>query len=378
MKNPEKYTDKYFLRTRKILQEEGINPVVRMQVFSRTDVNELHGINEALEIIADHSDLEANGGKVWALPEGSEYKAGEAMMVIEAPVQDIVHLETLYLGVISAAMTNDLERNIDLKEVENKAKQIVEAAQGKPVLYFGARHFHWNLDEKIAETCKNAGFVGTSTDAGAKYWDAEGIGTVPHALILSYAAAREGNPTVNAMLGFDKHIDDEVKRVALIDTYNKEVDDTLATAEALEGRLAGIRIDTCGENVTQYSERYVDEVRSLVPETKYREGNGVTVTGVWTLRRELDKAGYGDVSLTVSSGFNEIKTAAFIEADKIYQEQYGKPLFDAIGSGSIAKPVMATADIVQYQTPEGEWVENSKVGRGYKANDKLELALGGK
>jgi len=137
-----------------------------------------------------------------------------------------------------------------------------------------------------------------------------------------------------------------------------------------------VRIDTCGSNVTQYSEKYIDEVCGLVPESEYRSGKGVTITSVWTLRTELDKAGYQDVSIFVSSGFNEHKTSAFVEADNIYQEKYGRPLFDAIGTGSIANPKMATADIVQYYDSENNvWVDNSKVGRGYKPNKNLRRVI---
>ncbi len=378
MEDHKQYTDKYFLRTRQILEAEDINPFVRMQVFSRTAIDNLTGINEALELIDAFSSLEINGGRVLALPEGSTYSPKETMMLIEGRIQDFVELETVYLGVISDAMTKAVKGGIDLRAVEEKAKLIVEAAEDKPVLYFGARHFHWKLDQQIAQICHDAGFVGTSTDVGAEAWGAEGIGTVPHALVLSYAAAREGNPTVNAMVGFDRHIDPSVPRLLLPDTYNREVDDTIATAEALDGRLTGTRIDTCGENVTQYAERHLDEVRELVPESEYLSGNGVKIASVWALKRELMNAGYGDLTSTVSSGFNERKTAAFLEANRIFQERYGVNLVDAIGTGSIASPVMATADIAQYRDDEGNWIDNSKVGRGYRANSRLEVVLGGK
>jgi len=275
----------------------------------------------------------------------------------------------------------DLEGHLNneqqyFEKIFYKAQAIVQAAEDKPVKYFGARHYHWFADSYIGAMCKIAGFDGASTDKGAEPWGQKGFGTIPHALILSYAACIEGNPTVNATLGFDKYMDSKIPRVALIDTYNKEIDDSIATAQALEGRLSGVRIDTCGSNTTQYSKKYIDEVCELVPESEYRSGKGVTITSVWTLRRELDKAGFEDVSIFVSSGFNEYKTAVFVEADKIYQEKFGRPMFDAIGTGSIAKPKMATADIVQYFDSENKvWIDNSKVGRGYKPNKNLRRVI---
>ena len=35
LENIEQYTDKYFLRAKQILEQENINPIVRMQVFAR-------------------------------------------------------------------------------------------------------------------------------------------------------------------------------------------------------------------------------------------------------------------------------------------------------------------------------------------------------
>ena len=74
--------------------------------------------------------------------------------------------------------------------------------------------------------------------------------------------------------------------------------------------------------------------------------------------------GLGNLEFVVSSGFNAEKTAAFVSADRIFQDEYKIPLFTAIGTGSIANPIMATADIVAYfSEKQGKWVEMHKVGR---------------
>jgi len=49
--------------------------------------------------------------------------------------------------------------------------------------------------------------------------------------------------------------------------------------------------------------------------------------------------GCENLEITVSSGFNAEKTEAFVAADKVYQQMHNKPLFDNIGTGSIAKPI---------------------------------------
>jgi hypothetical protein len=67
----EPYSDKYFLRTHEILSQEGLNPWVRAQVFIRTGPGEVRGVDEAIAVIDKYSDFRANGGKIFALSEGS-------------------------------------------------------------------------------------------------------------------------------------------------------------------------------------------------------------------------------------------------------------------------------------------------------------------
>lgn len=364
------YTDKYFTRSRQILEKEGINPIVRYQVFARKD-GTVKGVDEAVSFV---KDMVGDKATIYALNDGDDYTKGEALMKIEGHVQDLVELETVYLSIISDALT---EKTIDMNKIRKNAREVVQAAEGKPVFYFGARHFHWSLDEEISGICEEEGFAGCSTDVGAKAWNAEGIGTIPHALILSYAAYMhengiKGNPTVEAVKGFDKYIDSEVPRIDLIDTFNREIDDSIASAEAIDD-LAGVRIDTAGENYSQGSEDIT--LPDLDVDEKYIRGTGVTIAGVWALRRALDESGHENIYITVSSGFNSEKTKAFVAADKVYKEMYGKSLFDAVGTGSLLPGItMATSDIVAYfNTTEQKWIEHAKTGRGEKPSDWLTM-----
>ena len=83
-KTHEKYTDKYFLRTKKILEKDEINPMVRYQVFVRKGPGIVAGIEEAIEIIETYSpNFRKNGGKIYALKDGDDYAAGETLMHID-------------------------------------------------------------------------------------------------------------------------------------------------------------------------------------------------------------------------------------------------------------------------------------------------------
>lgn len=363
------YTDKYFLRSRQILATENINPIVRYQVFSRGE-GIVNGVDEAVDFV---KGIVGRRAKIFALRDGQDFQPLETLMVIEGRVQNLVELETVYLGIISGGLTGE----IDLREIRRNAEAIVQAAEEKQVIYFGARHFHPSLDREIAQQCHDAGFVGTSTDVGAEAWQVQGLGTIPHALILSYEAYMHenniaGNSTAEAARAFDEYIDPHVPRIVLIDTFNREFEDTLASYERA-ARMDGIRVDTCGENYIQTGQMQFKMPELDVPE-KYLTGTSVKIQGVWGLRKSLMDIGLGHLDLVVSSGFNAKKTAAFMKADRAFQNKYDIPLFTSIGTGSIAKPVMTTSDIVSYfSEKQQKWLPNVKNGRRYNENPRLEV-----
>jgi len=372
--NYKDYTDKYFLRSKEILEKCNINPLVRYQVFVREGGPMDYGcIEEAVDFI---KGVVGNKVKIFALLDGSWCTSPcESVMTLEGRVQDKIDLETIYLGIISNGFTG----NVDLRAVRKDAIEMVKAAEGKPVLYMGARHFHYNLDVSISQICKDAGFAGCSTDVGAKVWGNEGMGTMPHALILAVAIhlkekegafgnKLESNPTVVAGKIFDGFVDRKVERIVLIDTFNKEISDSIEVAREVKN-LYGVRIDTCGEN---YVEGYGSDIDMELLGPEYRGIKGVSIDGVWRLKKALIDNGFGKVKVVVSSGFNAKKIKVFIEADKLFRDKYGIPMFDIIGTGSVGSPVMATSDIVAYfSEKENRWVPFSKVGRGETASEGL-------
>ena len=369
-KSHKPFIDKYFLRTNEILKGEGLNPFVRAQVFIRKGPGQVHGIDEAVAILEKYSNLQNNGGRVFAKNEGDHYNSKETLMVIEARIQDIVELETMYLGVLSAETTKANDKTqIDLEQVTRNAEAVVAAAEGRPVSYFGARHWRWDEDAAIARAAYDGGFLTCSTDAGAETYGSVGMGTIPHALenVMAWKFGYE-NAVVEATLAFDRHTDPKVPRIALVDYANKEISDSVATAEALGSKLFGVRIDTCGENQAE-GVVYPNNVGK-----KFWYGNGVTIAGVNEVRRALNKAGREDVKIILSSGFGNIeKVKSFVDAEKFY----GMKLFDALGVGSVYKARFATMDVVAVGETIDSMIPMAKVGRTYNPNPNLKLVLGG-
>jgi nicotinate phosphoribosyltransferase len=383
--NHKPYQDKYFLRAKEILQAEGINPWVRAQVMIRKGPGNAYGIDEALAILDKYSNLVEHGGRVYALKEGAKYEPKDTVMLIEAPIQDIIDLETMYLGVIAAETTkaND-KRGIDLNKVKENTAKVYEAAKHRMVSYFGARHWRYDEDPAITFAAFHGGARSASTDAGAATFGAFGMGTTPHVLenIMAWKYGYE-NAVVETMKAFDKNMHQDIARVILCDYRNKEITDALRTAQALEGRLNGVRIDTCGENVGEGALEFNDPkaLEALTGKTidvpkedeKYWFGHGVTVSGVYAMRKALDKNDFKYVNLVLSSGFaNPQKVAAFARAEDLL----GVKLFDSLGVGQVFESRASKMDIVAVGETPQKFVPISKAGRGYNPNPNLELRLG--
>ncbi|MCD6478585.1 MAG: nicotinate phosphoribosyltransferase [Candidatus Diapherotrites archaeon] len=322
------YIDKYFLRSKTILKRDGLNPRVKYQIFFQKGPGIVCGIDEAIAIIRKYAE-HPEEIEIKALYDGEPYRPKETIMTIEGPVQELIDLETLYLGVLSTGTT-----------IASNMHEICSVAKDKDVFYFGARHWRFDSDREISYAAWVGGARGVSTDIGASSFGEKGMGTIPHALVLIY------EDTVKTAQRFAHYFAKEAKVVALVDTYNKEITDSLRAARALGEKLYAVRIDTAGENIGEGC----------------RKGFGVTVELARKVRAALDREGFEHVRIFLSSGFNAKKVREFVEAE----QKYGK-FFDAIGTGSIFENIrFATADIV-----EKDGRPCHKVGRPPRPNPRL-------
>jgi nicotinate phosphoribosyltransferase len=327
------YSDKYFVRAREVLERDGANPNVTVQVFTKHDAL-LGGIDEAIAILKlcchDWSRLE-----VRALHDGDAISPWEVVLQIDGPYHEFVHLETLYLGVLARRT-----------RVGTNTRRVVEAAKPKEVMFFPARHDHWMVQTGDGYAAHVAGAIGVSTDAQASWWGSEGVGTVPHGLIAAY-----GGDTVLAAQKFLEHMPADIQLVPLVDFENDCVRTSLELANALGDRLYGVRIDT--------SELLVDT--SVLPMMGRFRPTGVNQRLVWNVRDALDGSGHNNVKIVVSGGFNVQKIREF-EALGVPVDAYG------VGSSLFQGRFDFTADVVRY---EGR--PCAKVGRAFRENSRLDI-----
>ncbi|MEA2197670.1 MAG: nicotinate phosphoribosyltransferase [Solirubrobacteraceae bacterium] len=336
------YSDAYFVYTKRLLEAEDLHPRVLVQVFQKHD-SVLGGIDEAIAILRTCSGREGPGGEwidgwgemeVRALHEGDRIAARETVMTIEGDYSLFAHLETVYLGCMA-------RRSLIMRNVA----EVVEAARGKPIFYFPARHDHWLVETGDGWAAHVAGAIGVSTDAQASWWGGLGIGTVPHGLIAAY-----GGDTVTAAVKFAERFYRDMNITVLVDFDNDSVRTALEVAEALGPRLWGVRLDT--------SEQLVD--RSLQDEMGGFDPTGVNPRLVEKVRGALDGAGFTDVRIVASGGFNAKRIRDF-EAAGVPVDAYG------VGSSLIRGENDFTADVVQV---DGAPV--AKVGRRFSPNPRME------
>ena len=336
------YSDAYFNQTKALLEHDGHDPRVLVQVFQRKD-SILGGIDEAIAVLRDCAGHRAPDGRwvegwdeldVRALYEGDPIGAWETVLTIEGPYARFAHLETVYLGCLA-------RRTLVMRNV----RAVVEAAAGKPIMFFPARHDHWLVQTGDGWAAHVAGAIGVSTDAQASWWGGRGVGTVPHGLIAAY-----GGDTVVAAKAFARRYASSMNVTVLVDFENDSVATALAVARALGPALWGVRLDT--------SDRLVD--RGLVRTMGEDAPTGVAPELVTLVREAFDAAGFPDVHIVVSGGFDEARIRAF-EAAGVPVDAYG------VGSSLLRGANDFTADVVMV---DGRPV--AKVGREYNPNPRLE------
>ena len=335
------YSDAYFNHTKALLEADGHQPRVVMQVFQREEAI-LGGVDEAIAVLKQCAGRRGPDGRwspgfkeleVRALHEGDPVSPWETVMTIEGDYSLFAHLETVYLGCMA-------RRTLVMRNV----RRVVEAARGKPILFFPARHDHWLVQTGDGWAAHVAGAIGVSTDAQASWWGGRGVGTVPHGLIAAY-----GGDTVVAARKFADRFAHEMNVTVLVDFRNDSVTTALEVARALGEDLWGVRLDT--------SDKLADEALQRLH--GHAAPKGVAPELVRLTREQLDAQGFGAVKIVVSGGFTVDRITSFEDAG-VPVDAYG------VGSSLLRGANDFTADVVMVDGRPG-----GKVGRELRPNARL-------
>jgi nicotinate phosphoribosyltransferase len=290
--------DVYFARAASILEREGLDPLVTMEVFTRQEAV-LCGIDEAKNLIGHVlASADPDETQVEALSDGDRIGPKEIVLRIRARYRQFGLYETAILGMLAQSTG-----------WATAARECVDVAAPEPVVSFGARHVHPDITDVLDYAAIVGGCVGASTPAGARLAGLSPTGTMPHSLVLIFG------DTVEAAEAFDRDLDADVPRIVLVDTFKDEAEEALRVAHALGDRLFGIRLDTPAER------------------------GRVTADLVKEIRARLDQEGYQHVKIVVSGGLNPERMGYFREQ--------GAPV-DSFAVGSYisgATPIDFTGDI---------------------------------
>ncbi len=271
-----KTTDVYFVRTTEILDKEGIRKKVIAEFTTQSRKypwNVFTGLEEVIRL------LEGVPVNVWAFPEGTVFPSTDKngipvpVMVIEGVYRDFAIYETPVLGLICES-----------SGIATKSARIKKVAGDKTVLSFGIRRMHPAIAPMIDRSAYIGGCDGVSSLIGAETIGKKPTGTIPHALIINLGSGEL------AIKAFDKHIEDGVPRIALVDTYGDEKYEAVQAAKAIGEKLFGVRLDTPRSRRGSFPD--------IIREVKW----------------ELKIRGFDNVKIIVSGGLDEYTIPELIEA----------------------------------------------------------------
>ncbi|NMB20401.1 MAG: nicotinate phosphoribosyltransferase [Firmicutes bacterium] len=283
-------TDIYFVKTKEILK--GLNKE------DTTVVAEIFGRRPGIFAGAEEAKVLLNnlGLEVWSLKEGTPFEGKEVVMRIHGRYSQFGIYETAILGILASS-----------SGWATAAHQAKTAADGRPVLCFGARHLHPAVAPVMERAAVLGGADGASCILGAKLAGLEPSGTVPHALFLIVGDTLEAAEAYHAFMPPDS------VRSMLVDTFKDEVEESLRLAASPKTGLESVRLDTPSER------------------------GGVTPGLIRELRAKLDLAGYQHIRIFVSGGLDPDRIKLLAEAGA-----------DAFGVGSYisgASAIDMTMDI---------------------------------
>lgn len=382
---------------------------VEMQFFTRRKpFSVVAGVDEALAILEvatgyyegehfintfDHLEIEAVHDGTLAHYDGDPMNV-DPVLVVRGRYRDFGHLETPILGVLSLPT-----------RIATNTYNVLEAANGKPVLFFPARFDHYKIQavggyayqvalERFNFEHRRSLSPFFSTGEQNDWWGyGSAKGTISHASIACFY----GN-TALTMMAFAETISTDTPRIALVDFHNDCVKTTYEVIdmmwekyfehmkkgeeeEAKKYVLYGVRPDTSGNMMDVSIEPLYDK----------KQDKGVNLRLVRILRNSMDtyyhtlisrmaedeKIKYKQlakdycrsIKITVTGGFNVKKINYFEEAGAPV-DSYGVGSSLLSNSSSEGTNNDFTADIVKVKV-DNIYRSLSKIGRGACNNKQL-------
>jgi len=354
--------------------------ILRMCAGYFDDAGQFVSTYDQLEVFAAHDGDVA--------PFSGDPMEVHPVLVVRGRYADLATLETPMLGALTRC-----------SRIATNVYEVLEAARGKPVLFFPARFDAHEIQagdgyayriavQLYAERHGREQQAFVSTDAQGDWWGGLGGGTVAHSFVACFLGDLSA-----AMLAFAETRPVAIPRIALVDFNNDCIGDATAVAAAMFARciehyergememaeryrLHGVRLDTSGD---------IRDV-SVPPVGQPDLDFGVNPRLVFTMREALDGAWQSwslperrlgpardfckAVQIVATGGFNAERIHLF-ERLRVPVDIYGVGSCLLSNCGGCGTTTDLTADVVRVKVG-GKWHPMAKVGRQACWNSQLE------
>lgn len=277
------YSAKYFLTSKKILESQNNKKsLLRFKHFNKNI--KIAGINEVLQLIefALPKDVYKNT-TIYYVNEGKVTNDDEPILALEGNYKDFAFLENIIDGILTRRSS-----------IATNCQNIINLVGTEKLIFMADRCDDYSLQPYDGYAAYIGGVTKFVTNAHAKFLNSQNVqvlGTIPHALIqqfkgsLSQTLKAYNNTFPNSPI------------VGLIDFNNDCLNEIKELKENNITKLDYVRIDT--------SKKLID--KSL--QEQYAQTNDDSLFGVnhqlvCKVREQLDKLGYKETKIIVSSSIN--------------------------------------------------------------------------
>lgn len=276
----------YFLKSRKIVEENAPGHIVTMQFFQRRDDSKLCGVDEAIALLHTFA-VHPEELEILALNDGDVIQSGEPVLKITGKYENFGFLESTIDGILARRTS-----------VCTNVYNVMKVLNGGDIFSMADRQddYHTQIGDGYATYV--GGIRKVSTDAQGYWWGGKGMGTMPHALIQVC-----GGDICKAADIYHKTYPDELV-TALIDYNNNVVEDSVMLAKHLGKTLRAVRVGTSKSLI----DHYFDD-----KDTSGFDPHGVCKELIFALRKALDDNGFNFVKIIVSSSFTAEKIAEWVK-----------------------------------------------------------------
>ena len=284
--------------------------------FEDADIQYLRSLKLYSDTFLDYLKTMKLACTVTALPEGTPVFPREPLLTVQGPLMQVQLLETLLLNIVNHQSL-----------IATKARRITAAAEGRPVMEFGARRAQ-GPDASVygARAAVIGGCASTSNVLAAQRFNIPAAGTMAHSWIEAFP------DELSAFRAWAKVYPDN--SALLVDTYDvlkSGVPNAITVFKELKTgghHPVGIRIDS--GDITQLAKQ---------------------------ARKMLDDAGFPDAKITASNALDETVIQSLLKE--------GAPI-DNFGIGeklitSASSPVLSGVYKMAALQVNGQWLPKIKV-----------------